>query len=59
MEFIMTIKLRCSDYGFECNFVADGEAESVIREFGKHTDEEHGIEYTKEVLMQLILRKTR
>lgn len=55
----MTIKLRCSDYGFECEFVSEGEVDLVITQFGKHTNEEHGIEYTKEVLMQLILRKTR
>jgi len=55
----MTIKLCCRDYGFECEFVAYGEVDSVISQFGKHTDEEHGIEYTKEVLMQVILRKTR
>jgi predicted small metal-binding protein len=55
----VTIKLRCRDYGFECEFVVEGEVESVITQFGKHTDEEHGIEYTKEVLMQIILRKTR
>ena len=50
-------KLRCADYGFECSFVSEGETESVIEEFGKHTEEEHGIEYSKEVLMQFILRK--
>jgi len=55
----VTIKLSCNDYGFECNFTVDGEIEKVIEEFGKHTDEIHGIEYTKEVLMQFILRKTR
>ena len=55
----MTIKLCCRDYGFDCEFVVNGEVESVINQFGKHTEEEHGIEYTKEVLMQLILRKTR
>jgi len=51
------IKLRCSDYGFECNFVAEGDAQQVIETFGKHTDEEHGIDYSREVLMQFILRK--
>lgn len=55
----MTIKLRCSDYGFECEFASEGQIEQVIEEFGRHTENEHGIEYTKEVLMQLILRKTR
>jgi predicted small metal-binding protein len=50
-------KLKCSDYGFECNFVSEGEMEHVIEEFGKHTDEEHGIDYSKEALMQFILRQ--
>lgn len=50
-------KLTCSDYGFECDFIAEGETETVIAEFGKHTLDEHGIEYSKEALMQFILRK--
>jgi predicted small metal-binding protein len=50
-------KLVCSDYGFECDFQVEGEMELVIEEFGKHTTEEHGIEYSKEALMQFILRK--
>lgn len=50
-------RLRCSDYGFECDFISEGEVEAVIEEFGKHTDEEHGIDYSKEALMQFILRQ--
>ena len=50
-------RLRCSDYGFECDFVSEGGVEEVIEEFGKHTDEEHGIDYSKEALMQFILRQ--
>jgi len=50
-------KLRCSDYGFECDFVSEGAMEHVIDVFGKHTDEEHGIEYSKEALMQFIVRQ--
>ena len=50
-------KLRCSDYGFECEFVAEGEVNNVIAEFGKHTLDRHGIEYSKEALMKFILRK--
>ena len=50
-------RLRCSDYGFECDFVSEGEIEAVIKEFGKHTDEEHGIDYSEEALMQFILRQ--
>ena len=51
-------ELRCIDYGFECDFVSKGDIESVIEEFGKHSEEEHGIDYSKESLMQIILRKT-
>ncbi len=50
-------KLRCSDYGYECDFISEGEMDEVIQEFGKHTEEEHGIDYSKEALMQFILRQ--
>ena len=50
-------KLVCSNYGFECDFKSEGEIEKVLEEFGKHTLEEHGIEYSKEALMQFILRQ--
>jgi predicted small metal-binding protein len=51
-------KLRCSDYGFECNFITEGDVDTVVSEFGKHSDKEHGIEYTKEALMyQFISQK--
>ena len=51
-------KLICRDYGFECDFVAEGDdIAKVIVEYGKHSAAEHGIEYSKEALMQFILRK--
>ncbi|MFB5603548.1 MAG: DUF1059 domain-containing protein [Candidatus Nitrosomaritimum aestuariumsis] len=51
-------KLRCSDYGFECNFITEGDVDTVVSEFGKHSDKEHGIEYTNEALMyQFISQK--
>lgn len=55
----MYVKLSCRDYGFECDFVVEGgDAASIIKQFGKHTTEEHGIEYPKEALMQFIIRKS-
>ena len=49
---------RCKDYGFECDFIAEGNDNAkVIMEYSKHSAEEHGIEYSKEALMQFILRK--
>ncbi len=52
------VKLRCRDYGFDCDYVAEGvDTPNVLADFGKHTLDEHGIEYSKEALMQFILRK--
>lgn len=53
------IKLSCRDYGFECDFNVEGsEVSDIIEKFGKHTENEHGIEYSKESLMQVIIRKS-
>ena len=49
--------LRCADYGFQCTFEVEGSIDSVIEEFGRHTEEEHGIDYPKEALMQFVIRK--
>lgn len=58
MVFSSTVaRLRCNDYGFECNFVAEGEIENVIEKFRTHTEKEHGIDYSKEALMQFIIRQ--
>ena len=51
-------KLCCVDYGFECVFAAEADDVSeMIDNFAKHTLEHHGIEYSKEALMQFMLRK--
>ncbi|HEX9846309.1 MAG TPA: DUF1059 domain-containing protein [Candidatus Nitrosotenuis sp.] len=51
-------KFVCKDYGFECDFVAEGDdIAKVIAEYSKHSTDEHGIEYSKEALMQFIIRK--
>jgi predicted small metal-binding protein len=52
------VRFSCRDYGFECNFVSEGEdAQEAIKKFGKHSSEEYGIEYSKEALTQFIVRK--
>ena len=52
------MKLQCKDYGFEYNFSVEGnDISTIITDFGKHTAPENGIEYSKESLMQFILRK--
>ena len=51
-------ELSCRDYGFDCDYVAEGaDISKVLADFAKHTHDEHGIEYSKEALMQFILRK--
>ena len=59
LQGIKLAKLRCNDYGFECEFIVEGEVERIIEEFGKHSEEEHGIDYPREALMQIILRKSQ
>ena len=52
------VKLRCRDYGFDCDFSVEGtDTPKILENFGKHTEVEHGIEYSKESLMQFIIRK--
>ena len=46
----MTLKLRCNDYGFECDFVLDGVKNiTLLEKLREYFTEEHGIDYTKEV----------
>ena len=52
-------KLKCIDYGFECVFEVDGEQDKVIEDFRTHTEEVHGIDYSKEAVMQFLLRKQK
>ena len=52
-------KLKCNDYGFQCDFEIDGEQEKVIGDFRAHTEEVHGIDYSKEAVMQFLLRKQK
>ena len=56
---LLMAKLCCVDYGFECAFAAESDDVSkMIDDFAKHTSDQHGIEYSKEVLMRFMLRKS-
>ena len=50
--------VSCRDYGFNCEFVAEGELEEIANEFGKHSSNEHGIEYSIETVTKFILNKS-
>jgi len=54
----MTLKLRCEDYGFECEFVLDEEKSvALLEKLRNHFEEEHGIDYTIEAVTQMITNK--
>ncbi|MFY9301184.1 MAG: DUF1059 domain-containing protein [Candidatus Nitrosotenuis sp.] len=54
----MTIRLACSDYGFECGFVLDGNKSiSLIRKLRDHFEAEHGIDYSIEAVIQMLVNK--
>jgi len=55
---LMTIKLECKDYGFECDFALEGKQSlSLIEKLRKHFDEEHGIDYSTDVVIQMIVNR--
>ena len=51
------VKAVCRDYGYDCDYSVEGDIEKVAEEFGKHTSEIHGIEYSKETLTKFMLNK--
>jgi len=54
----MNLKLRCEDYGFECEFVLDEEKSmDELKKLRDHFEEEHGIDYTIEAVTQMITNK--
>jgi len=54
----MNLKLRCEDYGFECEFVLDEEKSiEELKKFRDHFEEEHGIDYTIEAVTQMITNR--
>jgi predicted small metal-binding protein len=54
----MTIKLRCQDYGFDCDFILEGpRTTKSLEKLRNHFEEKHGIDYTTEVITQMILNR--
>ena len=55
---MLSIKLVCSDYGFECDFIAEGDSgPTIVQKLRTHYDEEHGIDYDTEFLLQMVINK--
>ena len=54
----MSIKLRCSYYGYECELLLDEELTmSLIEKLRDHFEEEHGLDYTIEAVTQMITNR--
>lgn len=54
----MNLKLRCVDYGFECEFTLDEEKSiALLKKLRDHFEEEHGIDYTIEAVTQMITNR--
>ena len=54
----MTLKLRCEDYGFDCEFILNEEKSiEQLQKLRNHFEEKHGIDYTIEAVTQMITNK--
>ncbi len=54
----MTLKLRCYEYGFECDFSIEGEKSlELLEKLRMHFEEEHGIEYPIDAVIQMIVNR--
>jgi len=53
------VKLVCNEYGFECDYVVEGDEDTVVDSFTAHMNEAHGIEYSREAIVQFVQRKRR
>ena len=54
----MTLKLRCDEYGFECDFSLEGvKSLELLEKLRAHFEEEHGIEYPIDAVIQMIVNR--
>lgn len=49
--------MRCGDYGYDCSFEIDNTIESVVIDYWEHMKNEHGIEYAKGRIVEMIKKK--
>ncbi len=55
---LMNLKLRCAEYGFECDFSIEGEKNiELLEKLRAHFEEEHGIEYPIDAVIQMIVNR--
>ena len=44
------VKVICHTYGNDCDFEVQGNIEEVAEKYNYHSEQKHGIEYSKETL---------
>ena len=49
--------IRCGDYGYDCSFTTDNTIENVVVDYWEHMKNEHGIEYAKGRIVEMIKKK--
>ncbi len=54
----MMIKLECKEYGFECEYAVEEECDTkLIEQLRSHFEAEHGINYSTEFVIQMVMNK--
>jgi len=54
----MGVRLSCSDYGFECDFMIEGKkSPDLVRRLKAHFEDMHGIEYTYDAVIQMLINR--
>jgi len=58
VPILMTLKLSCDEYGFECDFSLEGEKSlELLEKLRVHFEEAHGIEYPIDAVIQMIVNR--
>ena len=45
------VKVICHNYGNDCDFEVQGNIEEVAEKYNYHSEQKHGIEYSKETCL--------
>jgi len=51
------VNLRCNDYGYERESLSEGEIDEVVENYRDYMNNEHGIDYSKESILEFTKRK--
>lgn len=49
--------LRCGDYGYDCDYKIEGAIEKVVFDYWEHMNDEHGIDYPKGRICEIIKKR--